>query len=153
MGEEIADSLDNSLNLVKSNAIEIVQTILPFALVASQSSSSRPQNQSVVQGASAFLIIPMGFTKLMAESLRAYIELRWGEINDGGEGDGEEEGGGPGHGNQRLILLVLGMLTKLAKFREYYTLLSDLKSTVLVDVIAPLMAATEVEKQDLLEDP
>lgn len=34
LGDDMGDTLDNALNLVKSNALEIVQTILPFALVA-----------------------------------------------------------------------------------------------------------------------
>lgn len=70
LGEDMGDTLDNALNLVKSNAIEIVQTILPFALVATQSSGN---NQVLAAGASAFILIPVGFSKVMAESLRHYI--------------------------------------------------------------------------------
>lgn len=32
-------------------------------------------------------------------------------------------------------------------------LLSDLKEIILVDIVAPLMAATEIEKTDMLDDP
>lgn len=34
----------------------------------------------------------------MAESLRQYIQLRWTDIQEGGENELEEEGG-TGHGN------------------------------------------------------
>ena len=49
--------------------------------------------------------------------------------------------------------MVLGMIARLAKFREYYMLLSGLKEIILVDIVAPLMAATEIEKSDMTDDP
>ena len=50
-------------------------------------------------------------------------------------------------------MMILSLLTRLSKYREYYTLLSEFKATIIVDIILPLMAATETEKQDMIEDP